>query len=385
MKTTERQNNFDLLRLLAALQVVYFHGITSLGLSFGAVMGRVNDLLTFFPGVPIFFAVSGFLITRSYERASGIRSYARNRILRVYPALWASFAISIGLLAVFGAITRRFVSTASFWAWIAGQLTIVQFYNPDALRGFGVGVVNGSLWTIPVELQFYAVVPVLYWLCIRNRTERAASSFLAVLTLASFTLWFLTQSGPALRMWQKLLQVTLAPHLFMFLMGVMLQRHWKRLASLLEGRGGMWLVVYLGIRLVQRAVLDVMPAGAFFTAVSWSASLLSFAVLALLTISLAFTRRRTSERLLFGQDLSYGIYIFHMLVLNTFVHLGLRGSAGFLASAVGCTAVLAAASWVLVERPALAMKPAPEQRRTVRPIVMNSDATTTMGALCNTR
>jgi peptidoglycan/LPS O-acetylase OafA/YrhL len=39
------------------------------------------------------------------------------------------------------------------------QLSIVQFYNPDFLRGYGVGVLNGSLWTISVELQFYVMLP----------------------------------------------------------------------------------------------------------------------------------------------------------------------------------------------------------------------------------
>jgi peptidoglycan/LPS O-acetylase OafA/YrhL len=52
-------------------------------------------------------------------------------------------------------------SAGRFLACLAAQLTIGQFYNPAFLRGFGVGVLNGSLWTIPVELQFYLLLPLL--------------------------------------------------------------------------------------------------------------------------------------------------------------------------------------------------------------------------------
>jgi hypothetical protein len=45
--------------------------------------------------------------------------------------------------------------------WLAAQLTIGQFYNPVFLRGYGLGVLNGSLWTIPLE-QFCVLVPLLH-------------------------------------------------------------------------------------------------------------------------------------------------------------------------------------------------------------------------------
>jgi peptidoglycan/LPS O-acetylase OafA/YrhL len=354
--TAARRNNFDLLRLLAATQVVYFHGVATLGLSFGAAGERANHLLGFFPGVPIFFAISGFLIMQAYERAADVRSYARNRILRVFPGLWVCFAMSLGLLGAFGMLTSDFVSTPSFSLWIAGQLTVVQFYNPEALRRFGVGVVNGSLWTIPVELQFYAVVPLMHWLSARSSIgRRTATSILALATLGSFSLWLLTQTGPVESMWQKLLQVTLAPNLFMFLFGVMLLRHWTSVKQLVEGRGWLWLAVYLGARLVQTVVQAAAP-GAVMMVASWTMAFVSFALLALATISLAFTNRAASAKLLRGHDLSYGMYIFHMLVLNTFVQLGLRGKFALLAPAVLCTALLAAGSWLMVERPALALK-----------------------------
>ena len=61
-RTSVRQNNFDLIRLVAASQVVLFHGLEHLGPS-GVTHSVLGEALSWFPGVPIFFVVSGFLIT----------------------------------------------------------------------------------------------------------------------------------------------------------------------------------------------------------------------------------------------------------------------------------------------------------------------------------
>ncbi len=55
-----------------------------------------------------------------------------------------------------------FVRSTTFWAWLAGQVSFLQFFNPEQFRGFGIGVANGALWTITVELQFYVFIPLLY-------------------------------------------------------------------------------------------------------------------------------------------------------------------------------------------------------------------------------
>lgn len=101
----------------------------------------------YFPGVPIFFAISGFLISASWERSNSLRKYFKNRFLRIYPALWFCFFLSVFVTS----LTYEFkIFTFDFFKWTLAQLTIGQFYNPDFFRDYGVGVVNGSLWTIPV-------------------------------------------------------------------------------------------------------------------------------------------------------------------------------------------------------------------------------------------
>ena len=185
-------NNFDLLRLLAASQVIYVHCVSNLDLPTGTGLASwAYETLRLFPGVPIFFVISGFLISTAYERSrSGITSYFRNRFLRLYPALWTSFALSLGVLLVAGYLTWSFVSSKAGLFWLFGQVTFVQYFNPSHLRDFGTGVLNGSLWTIPVELQFYILLPILYRLLrIPNITKAKGNLSLLALAVPSIVLY----------------------------------------------------------------------------------------------------------------------------------------------------------------------------------------------------
>ena len=74
-----RVNNFDLIRLLAALQVAVVHALVLLKPG-GHLFQMVRSGLELFPGVPAFFVVSGLLISKSYEQSDSLRNYYRNRV-----------------------------------------------------------------------------------------------------------------------------------------------------------------------------------------------------------------------------------------------------------------------------------------------------------------
>jgi peptidoglycan/LPS O-acetylase OafA/YrhL len=332
-----RTNNFDLIRLVAAMQVVVSHGAEFLGVE---VWRPLMTGLGFLPGVPIFFVVSGFLISLSWERAPSARHYLRNRLLRIYPALWVCLLISI---AIFLAAGVRPDSLRHVALWVAAQATVAQFYNPGFLRSFGVGVLNGSLWTIPVELQFYLVLSFLALLA-RKRPSR----WLA-LTLVACGVMLLARTGIGAgeRMWQKLLGVTIAPYLFYFLVGVLARYLFERRPALFTARRilaamyAMWTLIEL------RFSIDGAQGNRL--------NLVSIVLIALLTVSLAFTARGLSTRVLRGNDISYGLYIYHMPVVNLLLARHLDGAGPF-AVFVATAIALAALSWRFIERPALSLK-----------------------------
>ena len=127
-----RRNNFDLIRLAAAAQVMLVHLSDNLFRHENAVI----HLLRVFPGVPIFFLISGFLISASWERNSDWRVYARSRFLRIMPGYWAVFLFSLAAI-VFGSGIDLLAHLRDLILWIAAQLAFLS--EVDVLRHDGAG------------------------------------------------------------------------------------------------------------------------------------------------------------------------------------------------------------------------------------------------------
>lgn len=341
-----RINNFDLLRLFGAGQVALLH---ALGFLNPSALGPVEAILGFFPGVPIFFAISGFLVSLSLERATSIRQYFVNRALRIFPALWVCFLVSLVVVTAAGFGPP---SLGQFLLWAGSQLTVAQYYNPDWLRGFGVGALNGSLWTIPVELEFYAVLPLL---AVWARTNVKRWVTLAVLA-AIIMLGFRALGPVEVSLTLKLVSVTVAPWLFYFLVGVLLRYADAAFPRIFRGnalRFGLAYVIWMG---VQQYFGIPGATGNYLNVVS-------IVLLSALVISLAFTNHTLSSRVLGTTDISYGLYIYHMPFVNLFLEKGVVGPRGVVA-ALATAATLASLSWFFIERPALSLKHYTLKRRT---------------------
>lgn len=332
-----RVNNFDLLRIFAALQVVMLHGALHLGVAKPAWWWVVDA----FPGVPIFFMISGFLISASYERSSSVGSYARNRILRIYPGLWCCLLVTmlVASLFGFGFLHRQGLE------WLLCQL-IGVIYTPHFLKGFGFGSYNGSLWTIPIELQFYAVLPILYWMTRKapNRTALygvAWAIFLGIALGASIMFAPLSEPGDE-PLVQKLLRYSFLPHFYLFLTGVLFQRLQVYRYNWIAGKGLYWVAGYL---LLVRIVPYSAPAYVAF-----------MLVLAVAAVSVAYSAPNLAHNILRGNDISYGVYIYHGLLINVFIELGLVGRGVYVALIACCACAAAYVSWIGVERPCLRRK-----------------------------
>lgn len=112
----------------------------------------------FFRGVPIFFVISGFLIWFSIGRSKDYTSYLRKRFWRIYPELWVAVIIEVIVVAVL----YRGWNFKQLLLFTVTQGTILQFWTPSSLRGYGVGTPNGALWTIGVIIQFYIIAWFVY-------------------------------------------------------------------------------------------------------------------------------------------------------------------------------------------------------------------------------
>ncbi|WP_404711600.1 acyltransferase family protein [Sphingomonas sp. MMS24-J13] len=153
---TLRRNNFDAIRLTMALLVVWSH---SFALWFGDERDEWLSRLTAGVynsgniGVLAFFAISGFLITLSWERSAGAIAYLKRRVLRIYPGYLV--AITLCSLVIVPAFSSRHFGylTPAEWRGMVGNLLLRNYIIPsDAFHG---SAVNGSLWSIPYEFWCY--------------------------------------------------------------------------------------------------------------------------------------------------------------------------------------------------------------------------------------
>jgi peptidoglycan/LPS O-acetylase OafA/YrhL len=164
-----RNNNFNLIRFLAASAVILYHefGVapTRGAIEPGQWLTRGRDN-TGGLAVEVFFIISGFLVTQSFAaRRGSLTSFLCARALRIFPALWVAVPFSI-IVASFaspvpwGAYLTH-PQTIKYW-WHNSLLWDLQFYLPGAFRHVPMaGDVNGSLWTLPTEFHLYLVCALL--------------------------------------------------------------------------------------------------------------------------------------------------------------------------------------------------------------------------------
>ena len=155
-----RQNNFDIVRLILAIVVVFVH---CYALSESSSLNIINHLMSGPVAVEGFFAISGFLIFASYERTASLREYFSNRAFRILPGYWLStvFCVLIGF-------SMGHFQVGKF---LIANLTFMNFLHPNIAGVFDLNpannAMNGALWTITIEVMFYLAVPVIIWLCRR--------------------------------------------------------------------------------------------------------------------------------------------------------------------------------------------------------------------------
>lgn len=332
-----RVNNFDLLRILAATQVLIIHSMAR----FEIPVPSWLTWLEWFPGVPIFFVISGYLVSASFERQPNVFRYLRNRFLRIYPGLWACIGLTVIAVIALGYRPSHFMD----FAWAPIQLPGFIF-TPDFLKNFGSGTYNGSLWTIPIELQFYLMLPLVY-VAIRALRKRNSGLLILLALFVGVTL-LLNYALPGFNTARetridKVIRYTFVGSFYLFLLGVALQRFSAFKSKLIAGKGIYWFAAYVLLRLT---LPDLNP----FT------TILSYTFLGISAVAIAYTVPRASEMILHGQDISYGVYIYHGLVINLLIELKMRRSLYEVGIVLVSAMVIGAVSWKFVEEPFLRKK-----------------------------
>jgi len=174
---TARLDTLDGLRGVAALLVVIFHftaGWTAQQ-SGESLYPYGDGLLEALPllvhlghyGVCLFFLISGFVIILTLERSTGLADFAVRRASRLWPTMFVCATLTTLLISLSG-IYLRFESISYWEIQLLEYLSSIFFVDPaftGALLGIdGLRWVDGVYWTLWIEVRFYALAGLIYWL-----------------------------------------------------------------------------------------------------------------------------------------------------------------------------------------------------------------------------
>src|SRR6266851_1525840 len=355
----------DALRFFAFLCVFCFHRMDYVTLNASRNPWLFNFSTAGAFGVPVFFLLSAFLITELLVRereATGtvhVKAFYVRRILRIWPLYFAAF---FGLAALNHVLPR--VGPANHSSWLAFSFFVGNWYI--VRHGWIAEPVN-PLWSISVEEQFYIFIPLVVAFGGRRGIRIACYLLLAVayLTIARYALHPTTGDNGQ---WTDSFV-----HFQFFCAGTLL-------ALWLRGR-------LPRLPVLARVAGFVLGFGCWFVCLrlgvkSWEphasvgAAIAGWALMLLGTILFFVSTLGTPERYIPGWlaylgRISYGLYIFHSLILYFVFEKGgvwltrvVRALhlPGSLRASIGTAVVLAATfaiahlSFQYFERPFLRLK-----------------------------
>ncbi len=321
--TTKNNNNFDILRLVLASTVFFFH------------MGVLNNdsLLSQLPGkvaVDGFFVISGYLIVKSYLSKKSLTSYTISRVLRVYPLYFFVVTTSflIGLIQYSGGFFEYLDAGAT--DYLAANYFLLNFLHPTLPELFTdnhIQSVNGSLWTIKVEVMFYASIPVIYGLISRFINKKYLTIMVGLSSILASLL-----IGYAIQEYQlnPSLNNQLPSLMIYFMVGAFFNFYEPK------NLDAKHLLILLPAMYITRDYILIYPI-----------------ITGLAVYIIAFKVKVISISKKVG-DLSYGIYIWHFPVLQTLIVIGaFENFAIGLISSTFIVYLLSYLSWHLIESPAI--------------------------------
>ena len=313
----------DALRGLAALSVAVFHCTDHYGREIGHTVPPAFGFPPGNYGVQLFFLISGFVIFMTLERTRSAADFVVSRFSRLFPAYWASIIVTATVVYTIGMPQQKLAG----WD-LALNLTMVQ-------QILGVEHLDGSYWTLQIELFFY--IQMLFWFSL-GQLQRIRWIIVAWLLLSLVSAFWEQVVGHPFS--YTLREILILRYIPFFAVGILFYRIWTRPA---EARTDCLLILAslaaIGITLPP----VYLAVAAFCIAVFW------------LFVAGRLQWLRLGPFVFLG-TISYSEYLLHQAIGFTIIwHLEMIGFSGTEAAtaAIMTTAALAVLLTFLIERPAM--------------------------------
>jgi peptidoglycan/LPS O-acetylase OafA/YrhL len=338
-----RDNNFNLIRFLAASLVLFSHSYPiALGKGSHEPLSQLLGTSWGSIAVDIFFIASGFFIAASFHYKSSYKSFLMARILRIYPALIVTILLSTFALGLYFTtmLAGEYLSNSQTYKYLFKNITLifgVEYYLPGVFsQNPYPNAVNGSLWTLPYEIKMYCLMVLfisLFSFIGRKCKNNALTPALVVLLTSAALITHLLNHFYAFYDGQSLKLFT------MFFLG----------SSFFFLKNNINIRSKLGIPLILTLAISTLDKDAFFLAYTL--------LLPYIVFYLAYVPTGSIRHFNKLGDYSYGIYIYAFPIQQMVA--ALRPNGGVIEmiglSFLG-TCIMAYLSWHLIEERAIKLK-----------------------------
>jgi peptidoglycan/LPS O-acetylase OafA/YrhL len=330
-----RTSGFDYLRVVLAVSVLVWHsypltkGAEAAAIVMSSPLGALIRLV-----LPMFFALSGFLVAGSLAR-NPLRTFLCYRGLRIVPALAMEVLLSAVILGpmLTTETAHGYFLDARFSHYFLNIIGLVHYELPGVFtQNPFPDIVNGSLWTVPVELECYVALVVLSVVGISDRPKLLFAAI--IFGIAAFLAFSALRDTPYLRIDSALPGRLLV---LCFLTGVLLYGLKASIPYSVWAFGGAVVLAIIALSAVRLYVLAPFPA-------------------AYITVWLGLRNPRRLP-ILFNGDYSYGLYLYAFPIQQTWVWLlPWIGYWQLTLLSLVVVSIFAGCSWHVVERRALDLK-----------------------------
>lgn len=326
-------NGYDFLRYLWASFTILAHFTWKFGeypIAAAPLLNKITAATLYFNPLIALLSISGFLIAASLENSKSLKEFFTKRILRLYPEFWMSAVVTLVSLL----IVVPYLLDKSILFWLGTQI-IGLANTPGLLRTYGTGVVNGSIWSVFVQIQLYVVLGLFHKYIKKLKTWQWLI-LLAILLGANIGCGYLI--GRVDDFVVKVIGKIFVPFAIWFFTGAFVYYKRDRMIPLLKKAFFPLLVVY-----VLAKVIGIRTPGYFDDS-------LFGVLLSLIIIGCGYLLPKMQFRV----DLTYGMFLYHWPVLNILIHYDLMNKLHWgwsLLILVVATLALAFLSWMFVRQP----------------------------------
>ncbi|WP_288149414.1 acyltransferase [Bacteroides acidifaciens] len=305
------ENAFNFLRYALALSLIVAHY---------TILCDFHTVSYFLPMLVVqgFFIFSGFLTLLSYNnKVFELRPFIRKRLLRLLPPYITVIILctSMGIFLTDWSV-KDYLLSSKVYRYLASNLFFLNFLQPSLPGVFSdnphTDAVNGSLWTMKVEVLFYAAVPLLFYLFNRFRKGYVLIALFggSLLWNECFTLLY-QKSGNEL---YNVLRHQIGGQFVYFTIGMALFFYFDH--------------IFKQARIIIPSACLLFVAG-FFTDTLFYAQSITYGIL-LVALAYGCPMLRWTNRL---PNLTYGLYLYHFPVIQSLLSLNIlqpNPMAGFL-------------------------------------------------------